>query len=534
MSNGLRTTFEVFSKTKNEAAVNVLVPALESPHPQIQEGALRSVLDRRSVVGGREIVRRLHTVNERWRQILEERRGRMSKVLREGLLGEDPQMCANSCQAILWFREYDLVGPLLNAVEDHSHPQSAMICETLVSMSDLLYEEVSTPRDYSDRRDPQLVARNFVTVLENSLSRYNQHKRGEVIESFLILAKRDNAQLKRILQDPHNSAYLAFIDTLSHSRRPGVIGLLLSMLDDVRPPLAAIQIVAKRTDPRFVQQLLRSIGEQPSDNVDRNLKRAESIAWAAPGAGVLAKLDDKLQHGAVQTVMASGMPRLQAFKTIKYLLQHGKPGGRRAASEALAEFQGAEANALAQKAANDKDPEVQAHALRQFRQRGMPGALPLLIERIDSPYEVVREAARGSLGEFSFARFLAGFETLDDEVRASTGSLVKKVDPNSSTLLEAELTSKVRSRRLRGLAMVEAMGMATEVQETIIELLNDEDHMIRQEAVQVLATLDTPAVRSALTAALDDSSPMVREAASNVLSQFNSSTANDTIIGDEG
>lgn len=534
MSTGLQTTFEIFSKTKNEAAVNVLVPALESPHPQIQEGALRSVLDRRSVVGGREIVRRLHTVNERWKQILEERRGRMTKVLREGLLGDDPQMCANSCQAILWFREYDLVGPLLNAVEDRSHPQATMICETLVSMSDLLYEEVSTPRDYSDRRDPQLVARNFVTVLENSLARYGQHKRGEVIESFLILAKRDNAQLKLILQDPHHSAYLAVIETLSHSRRPGVISLLLSMLDDNRPPLAAIQIVAKRTDPRFVQQLLRMVGEQPTDHVARNLKRAESIAWAAPGAGVIAKLDDKLQHSAVQAVMASGMPRLQAFKTIKYLLQRGKPGGRRAATEALAEFPGAEANALAQKAANDKDPEVQAHALRQFRQRGIPGALPLLIERIDSPYEVVREAARGSLGEFSFARYLAGFETLDDEVRASTGSLVKKVDPQSAILLEAELGSKVRSRRLRGLGMVEAMDMASEVQEAVIELLNDEDHMVRQEAVQVLATLDTPDVRSALTTALDDSSPMVREAASNVLNHFNSTGGSDTTIRDQG
>lgn len=534
MSKGLSTTFEIFSKTKNEAAVNVLVPALESPHPQIQEGALRSILDRRSVVGGREIVRRLHTVNDRWREILEQRRGRLSKVLREGLLGDDQQMCANSCQAVLWFREYDLIGPLLNAVEDQSHPQSAMICETLVSMSDLLYEEVTAPRDYNDRRDPQLVARNFVTVLEKSIGRFGQHKRTEVIESFLVLAKRDNPQLKLILQDPHQPAYLTVIDTLSHSRRPGVIGLLLSLLDDPRPPLAAIQIVAKRSDPRFVHQLLRTIGEEPSDNVARNLKRAETIAWASPGAGVLAKLDDKLQRSAVQAVMVSGMPRLQAFKTIKYLLQHGKPGGRQAATDALAEFQGAEANALAQKAVNDKDPEVQARALRQFRQRGIPGALPLLIEMVESRHEVVREAARGSLAEFSFPRFLAGFETLDDEVRASTGRLVKKVDPQSASLLAVELKSKVRSRRLRGLAMVEAMDMAIELQDSLLDLMHDEDHMVRQEAVQLLAAQDTPAVRSALELALDDTSLMVREVAAAALEQLNTGSGDAAGPADGG
>jgi len=518
---GLKTTFEVFSKTKNEAAVNVLVPALESPYPQIQEGALRSILDRRSVVGSREIVRRLHTVNDRWREILEARRGRMSKVLREGLLGHDPRMCTNSCQAILWFREYDLIGPLVNAVEDHAHPQAALIRETLVSMSDLLSEEATAPRDYNDRRDPQLVRRNFVTVLEKSVSRFSQHKRVEVIESFLMLAKRDNAQLKHILGDPHHSAYLSLIDMLSHSRRLGVIRLLLSFLDDTRPPLAALQIVSKRTDPRFVQQILRMIGKEPSENVARNLKRVESIAWASPGVGILAKLDDALQRSAVKAVMASGMPRLQAFKTIKYLLQHGKPEGRCAAIEVLVEFQGAEANALAQKALHDDDPRVQAHALRQIRQRGIPGALPLLIEKLDSQHAVVREAARDSLSEFSFARFLAGFETLDDAVRHSTGSLVKKVDLQSVSLLEAELTSKIRSRRLRGLEIVDAMDFAAEVQETLIGMLNDEDHMVRQETVYILATRNTAAVRAALTTVLDDSSPMVRAAAATALDRFN-------------
>jgi len=451
----------------------------------------------------------------------------MTKVLREGLLSDDPQMCTNSCQAILWFREYDLVGPLINAVEDQAHPQSALICETLVSMSDLLCEEATAPRDYNDRRDPQLVRRNFVTVLEKSLARYAQHKRTEVIESFLVLAQRDNAQLKHILGAPHHASYLALIDTLSHSRRLGVIRLLLSLLDDTRPPLAATQIVAKRTDPRFVQQLLRMIGEAPSENVARNLKRVESIAWASPGAGVLAKLDGALQHSAVQAVMASGMPRLQAFKTIKYLSQRGKPEGRRAATEALASFQGAEANALVQKAINDEDARVQAIALRQFRQRGISGALPLLIEKVESPHSVVREAARDSLPEFSFARYLAGFETLDDDVRQSTGRLVKKVDLQSAPLLEDELTSKIRSKRLRGLAIVDAMDMAAEVQKALIGLLFDEDHIVRQDTIQVLATQNTEAVRSALTRVLDDSSPMVREAAADVLDRFKAIDPND-------
>ena len=36
---------------------------------------------------------------------------------------------------------------------------------------------------------------------------------------------------------------------------------------------------------------------------------------------------------------------------------------------------------------------------------------------VDSPHAVVRKAARESLAEFSFRRYLAAFDMLDEEVR---------------------------------------------------------------------------------------------------------------------
>ena len=251
------------------------------------------------------------------------------------------------------------------------------------------------------------------------------------------------------------------MELFAKSTQPTVMRLLLSFLDDPRAPLAALGAVARRSDAKFVEFWLRKIGRQPSAIVAQNLKRIESVAWTQQCAGILGNLDDLTQHAAVRLVMISSIPRRQAFLVLDYLLRHGKPGGHRASAEALDAFNGTEANALALKALDDSDPEVQATILLQIRRRGIPGALGRLVEMLDSPHGAVRKAARKSLDEFTFQRFLRTFDLLDDEVRKSTGELVKKVDPHTVPQLRSELASRVRTRRLRGLAILRTLDLAS-------------------------------------------------------------------------
>jgi hypothetical protein len=204
----------VLSKTRNEAAVQVLIPALDSANQAIHEGALRTLLDRRSPAGQREILKRLHTAGGRSHAIVDERRGRLTHALRDGLLGTDEQMCRNACDAILRFREYDLMPALITAAEDDTHASADRCARTLLALADLLYGELSAPRDYRDKRDPQLVRHNLTGSLEGSVRRFVKHRRTEVIEAFLVLANRDNTVLKQILQDPHHPSYVTLVDGL--------------------------------------------------------------------------------------------------------------------------------------------------------------------------------------------------------------------------------------------------------------------------------------------------------------------------------
>lgn len=518
---GLPLTLQILSRTRNQAAEALLIPAIDSPAPAIQQGAVRAILERKSHAGQLEIIRRLHTHGQVWQSLLADSRGRMTLALRDALLGTESQTSRNACQAVLWLREYDLVPALVAAAEDETHGHADLAAQTLLSLAELLYQELAAPRDYQLRRDPQLVRHHVVGSLEVSVARLARHKRREVLSAFLMLASRDSATLRAILQDPHHGAYLPLLDALAHDEHAGVLRLLLSFLDDPHAPTSALAVIGRRGDERFVQQLLRKIGFEPGPVAGANLRRIENFAWLRDEGQLLDRLDDSAQHSAVQLVVRSGLRRLDAFQTIQRVLRRGKPGGRRAAAVALADFHGAQANDLAWQLVHDHDPRVQAAVLAQLRPRGVPGSLSKLIELVDSPHEVVRQAARASLAEFNLEKFLTAFDLLDDEVRRSTGLLVKKVNPESCQVLAEELQSPSRTRRLRAIAAAVAMDAVAELETALVARLTaDEDHVVRIDAARALGQCGSDAAYAALYGALDDRSALVQEAAEESLQRL--------------
>ena len=516
-SEGLKTTLELLATSENEAAVQVLLPGLDSPIERIRDDALGAILARRSAAGQREVVRRLHELDERRKAIIRERGVSMTQALRESVLSTDRQTCRNACDAALWFHEYDLIPTLLGALGDHDNPDATALGATLIELTEGLYAELAGEGDNRSGRDPELTREHAISALESSIERFHGHLRREVIEAFLILVHPDNAVLRQILDDPFHTAFATTVNVLAKSDHVGVLRLLLACLDDPNAPNVVFSVIGNRSDATFVRSLLRKIGREPSEAMARNLKRVGTIGWLDHCEAMLDGLDDAQQHAAVRFVMAAGVPRFHAQEVIEHVLIHGKPGGRRAASEALAEFHGAQANARALAALGDNDPQVQANVIAQLRRRGIPGALARLVELADSPHAVVRQAVRQSLEEFTFERYVGVFDTLDEQSQRTTGMLAKKIDPHAMAFLRQELGSKMRMRRLRALRIVRAIDAIDAIEPLVIAALEDEDHLVRLEAVNALAGSDSRATTEALRQALGDRSQTVADAARRFL-----------------
>ena len=517
---GVHKTLRFLSETANEAAVPVLLAALESPNPKVQQGALNAILGRRRGAGQRALVQRWTRLSERWKRQIAEQPRQISSAVRHAILSTDGALCASGCDALLYIREFELIPALVNGIEEPNNPHAPMVAETLLTLCELLRDEISGPRDKPRLQDPARVRDQVMPSLEKAAERFEQHKFREVVEAFLMLTNRENLVLKRILNDPRHPSYLVTVDILGSSPRVAIIRLVLNLLESRLAPSVALQIASRRCDLTFVRQWLNRIASPSSDAIKTTLRRIESIAWLERDLSLLDALAEPEQAAAAELIVKSNMNRLQAFEGLKHILRNGRPTGRRAASAMLAEFGGAEANQLVLDGLDDTDAEVQANMVVQLRERGIPGAISRLIRLLDSRHEVVRNAAQSCLGEFNFNRYISVFDMMEDNIRRSTGMLVMRIDPEAVTQLAQELKSKPRTRRLRGLEAAIAMDAVTFVEPLIIGLLAETDHFVRAEAARTLSYCNTPLAQKSLREALMDRSIAVRDAAEAALAKL--------------
>jgi HEAT repeat protein len=516
----LERTFSLLTETANEAAVPVLLAALDSPDSAIQELAMQAVLGRRRGAGQRVLVERWHRLSERWKLQIARQPRQISPSVRHAVLSTDAELCANGCSALLYIREFELIPALVTGLEEPNNPHAPMIAQTLLSLCELLQEEISGPRDKPRLQDPVRICNLVLPSLEKAVERFELHHCREMVEAFLILANRENPVLHRVLAEPRHPAYLVMMDILCHSSRPALVRLVLNQLECRFAPSAVIQVVAHRSDVTFMRQLLKRIGPEPSALLRTSLRRVESVACLTNSLDLLDTLSEKEQASAVLLAVASNMNRLSVFAVLKRVMASGRTAARRAASAALSEFGGVEANQLVVDGLRDPDPQVQANVAVQLRERGIPGAITQLIQLLDSRHDIVRRAAQSCLTEFNFRRYITVFDLMEDRVRSSTGMLVMRIDPEATAELAAELKSRTRSRRLRGLEAAVAMDAVYLVEPLIIGLLNDPDHFVRAEAARTLAYCNSPLALQSLHNALSDRSVAVREAAEQSLEKL--------------
>jgi HEAT repeat protein len=523
MSSGLKDTFRYLARTENEAAVGVLIAALDSPVQGVRDYALRALMSRRSPRGHEEVFRRLPALDDHGRAIVRERPDRLVRVVSDALASADPAVFDSACEMVLAFRLYDSLPGLVNVLGQTTPRNRSIAAETVLKLTDLFYQELSAPDEQSKDKDLDSLRRRITSVLEDGLRRFNQHRSTQVVEAFLLVAKQQNVTLRSMLQQPGDTVRLALSEVLTNSARGGVMRLLLSFLEDPQMPQAVREVLASRCDPKFVEHLLQIFDTRVAKAVGESVARIHGFAWAKAKHPLWSKFNPASQGIAVQLLMASAMDRGALLKLLGYLLSEGTREGQRAAAEALASFESPEATVLVVKALGNEDPVVRAHLLRQLRRRNVPGAMSILIRMVDSPHEEVRNALRQALPEFMFLQFLASFDSMPEELRPTAGHLVRKIDTEAESLLAVEMKSLSRVRRRRAALATRAMGLVRELEKELIELLSDEDHMVRIAVADALAECDTMPSWEALREALLDRSVVVQETAEQSLLRISQS-----------
>jgi len=512
-------TFHWLKTTGNRAAGEVLVRATESPFPELRRAAVFVLMARKEASGHQLILDRIDPESEEWRGRLNSLPSPFLEYMRTVLVRGEPHLRSKACHFLLHTEQFEFVPFLANVLENRQCEPRIVIIDTLVELCRRLQHHLEESDNGPRAHHYGRVAEQLRRALLLAADRFPKHECREILDALLMLSEGNAGLVTAIINNRGHPARRPLLDILSRETGTHAMAVVCHFLYQSDPPEDILSIISRRSDLLFIRHFFSTVGAQPDPVVKRNLKRFHQFRWLKDVPRLLPQLDEMEQQAIPPVVTHSRVPRDEALNAIGCILLEGKPAGRRAAAEVLADFHGAEANALTIRAMQDPDPSVQAAIIPQLRQRGIFGALPYIVSKLDSPHPVVRRAARKSLREFSFTRFLQVWDLLPPDVRKNTGMLVKRVDPRATLLLRAELLSSFRLRRLRALEVAQELELVPRLESSIISLLQDEDPAVRAEAAEALAQSDSVESYQALLEAADDVNTTVRNVVSRILEE---------------
>jgi len=529
-AKGVELTFQILSKTANPAAVSSLISVLDNPHPQIRELAVRSLLSRKEVEGHRAVLVRFPHLPSDLQQLISENRVRLGGAVRELLRSRDMNDALRGIEMAVLLREYEVVPILTHMVLAPDRFPAKLAAKAIFQLAEALAEECSKGSSGPRVPPPESIRRQFLHTLARAVEKFSSHHSPDILLAYLVLADPGESVIGRVLENPSHPAHRRLCEILLESEHPSVIRFLIGLLNRPSIPPVIPRIVSLRDDLGFVKALLSlMVGEIPSQT-QRHLSQVRTLRWLEHLEEMLPRLTGSEQVGLTKLAQTCGLRSCEILLLLKCILRKGESPARKAAVVALESVTGPQGNLLFCQALNDPDPEVQALAVRQLRKRGMIGALPKLIELLDSPEPVLRQAAQESLEEFRFDRFAAAFDLLEEEVRRTTGKLVRKADPHALDRLREELQSPSRARRLRAIALAEAMDVVQDTESQLIELAEDPDHMVRLAAIKALGQCNSEAARQALLRAINDRAMVVQQTAQTILAELDGVHSREPVL----
>ncbi len=189
--------------------------------------------------------------------------------------------------------------------------------------------EVQKKRLSKQRRDPTFVRRNVLATLEGSLARFAKHERQELIDAYLLLAPCDHSPMLRMLNERQHPCHTPMFESLAQSTVAGIAEKLVEILRNTDAPTAALEALARRSDPEFIRLLLASIKHPVPLRVVHNMKRLRSVAWLEEHCKVLLELDGRSQAVAVELAAASSISESSIFALLALMMRSGLAEGRR-------------------------------------------------------------------------------------------------------------------------------------------------------------------------------------------------------------
>ena len=490
--NGYEQTIRVLARSNNRAASELLKLAMDSSHDGIRKSACTEVIFTSGPKVVMEHLQNLSTIDEHIHEIFAANPDKLVSPIRTAFLSKDHALQKNAVRATLQFKVYDMIPALLFMIADRNEREiktDVPMTELLIRLTRQFIKDIET-NEISDALRRYILHETWQS-LERTLKEFRRSDNPACIKVFLLLGRYmpdSGFQAKELFRNPIHPVYTALAGIVQTSSDDFVFRFILDSLEAPTAPGLILAALSNRTDLAFLEYLFENMDSPPSSYFQGNLQRIRRFDWIASAQAFLSHFSEKAQQSLLDLIRFSQLPQEEAYTVYRQVYQSGKSAGRCAALAEIANFPLEESKDIITEAMDDDDPEVQATALRQIRKVNSTQGMVQILQKIDSPHEVVREAVRMVLPEFQIRRFLNSFDQLTEEQRAQTLKIIRKIDPALPEVLAREIQADnpvMKARALKSIEIGNLVGLLEEPLCTV--LLRDEAAVLRVKAAALLA-----------------------------------------------
>lgn len=526
----VEATFRLLATVETSQVTALLAAALEVPREPIQFLAARTLLWRESEYEHWLVIQHLLHLPSSVTELVRQRAKVLLPAFKQALLHGTSD---TRRQALAAIRRADLLEPIpyvLELLHQGDLPEAEFVVETLRDVVGRLADrwhldrQNSAPANGSSSLSTSsssglLAAREqLLKHLVDSVEHFRERGLPEdLAEALLVLGDPTHPAVRRILWHGPQAARNVLYQQMQQSCHPGVLQFLMDSLRERYPHPQVFVAVKQRRDVEFISALLRLLEPGLAGYVADNLHQIDRVAWITLPLEKLETIPTVLQPALVTFIEATQIPREQKAAVLEWLLRYGQVPAKLAAVERLSLMDERTARDVIRENLSAADASIQAWATSQLRHASIPDAYALLVQRLDSPWPEVSEAARRELAAFNTETVLSLIDQWNAEQAQRAGQLLLRTDPEVLEKLRRELWHPSSHRRGRILHHIVRLGLQERLAEAIVTLVHDPDASVRQTLAEVLEHVQDSIAKVALNVLMDDTHPRVRKTAATVL-----------------
>lgn len=526
----LDSLIQTLVDSKNEAADELLLEAVRLGNQQEQEVAIQALLRRQSSRGLSGLVGMFDWLAEPlqthildhvrlFHQALGEcgrssdqqvrlaamklialgRQGKLAYVLSENLHNPDPQISKAAVDALVALSRWiSIETRRLNSSDDWSDEEQLGVYQALMENRPEIEAAVARAMDLHRGRHGQELLRAALLLCDWP---------GSKTLAILHTSKHGGQALmvRRLQQPPASEHVEAFLLGATHGGLRSHFGIIFSHIDEAPVLDALLRKTHWLKDHQLqlcMHQVVRGTWWDERE-LARDLERRTPQDAARIGQWLaVSGMHDVMQDQRMEKLLERAGDDFAARLQLLRIAMQRKRGS---------------SVQLLRSLLKDPDERIMRMAAREIVRRRPVDYENMLLQTMTSAPESVRRVVSRAIGKEGFEQYWQRFARMDRQTRQQAGKAMLKLLPDATQRLWRRLATGAVDQRMTALQIVQELGLAHLMHQTILSLCSHPDARLRSKAVKVLADVTEVNPDVILEKALNDVDPRVRANAIEVL-----------------